>query len=103
MPDLGQWGDFWLNVARSLMSRTSDNPGKSDNVGSGTDLYDFLGFLGAIGDLLTHDRRCLGWGYCTTESPVCDHPWDGLWSPLLEDAVRLYLNGGDVGSALLGG
>jgi hypothetical protein len=103
MPDLGKWTELWLDIAKDMLSRSRDNSQRGDFVGSGNDLwYDFLGFLGAIGDLLVHDRQCLGWGYCTVESPLCDHPWDGEWSPLLGDAVRLYLGGGDVGSALLG-
>jgi len=84
-----------------MLSRNSDNARKGDNLGSGPDaLLEVLGFLGAVADLLVHDDNCLGWGYCSMDSPLCDSPWNGQWSELLEDAVRLYLSGDDITEAV---
>jgi len=101
-PDLGEWGSFWVRTARQWMSGLLDSTDPWDPFVPGEEhLLDLLGFLAAVGDLLVHDSGCLGWGFCSVESPLCDSPWDGVWSPLLEDVVRLYLDGGDVVDALV--
>jgi len=101
MSDLGEWSILCVSASESMLSRIADNSANRDNLGSAAEVWlDFLGFLGAIGDLLVHDRRCLGWGFCTSDSPLCPTPWDGVWSPLLGDAVVLYLGGGDVSSVV---
>lgn len=101
--DLGQWGLFWLRYTQTWISslKNSTNPW-NPTVDGTKHLFDLLGFLAAVGDLLVHDPNCLGWGFCSIESPLCDSPWNGMWSPLLEDTVRLHLDGKDI-TDMLGG
>lgn len=99
--DLGDWSGFWVGIARSWMQGLFDATSPWDPfVSGGEHLLDLLGFLAALGDLVVHDPRCLGWGFCSVEHPLCPSPWNGVWSPLLQDTVRLYLDGGDLLQAI---
>lgn len=99
--DLDQWGPFWVRTAKQWIQGLFDSTNPRDPLVAGEEhLIDLLGLLGCLGDLVVHDPHCLGWGFCSVKSPLCDSPWNGVWSPLLEDTVRLHLDGGDVSQVL---
>lgn len=52
-------------------------------------------FLSQMADLIVHEPRCLGWGWCSIEHPICEYAWTGVWTELTNEVVREYLDGSD--------